>query len=35
MIFAASGLTSLTSTLLIRGGVFSKAEQLLLQPGKS
>ena len=35
MIFAASGLTSLTSTLLIRGRVFSKAEQLLLQPGKS
>jgi putative ABC transport system permease protein len=35
MIFAACGLTSLTSTLLIRGRVFSKAEQLLLQPGKS
>jgi putative ABC transport system permease protein len=34
MIFAASGLTSLISTLLIRGRVFSKAEQLLLQPGQ-
>jgi putative ABC transport system permease protein len=34
MIFAASGLTSLVSTLLIRGRVFSPAEQLLLQPGR-
>lgn len=34
MIFAASGLTSLISTLLIRGCVFSPAEQLLLQPGQ-
>jgi putative ABC transport system permease protein len=33
MIFAASGLTSLVSTLLIRGQVFTSAEQLLLQPG--
>jgi putative ABC transport system permease protein len=34
MIFAASGLTSLASTLLIRGRVFSPAEQLLLRPGR-
>ena len=34
MIFAASGLTSLISTMLIRGRVFSDAEQLLLQPGR-
>jgi putative ABC transport system permease protein len=34
MIFAASGLTSLVSTMLIRGRVFSDAEQLLLQPGR-
>ncbi len=34
MIFAASGLTSLVSTLLIRSRVFSSAEQLLLQPGR-
>ena len=34
MIFAASGLTSLVSTMLIRGRVFSPAEQLLLQPGR-
>jgi len=34
MIFAASGLTSLTSTMLIRGRVFSPAEQLLLQAGR-
>jgi putative ABC transport system permease protein len=34
MIFAGSGLTSLISTMLIRGRVFSKAEQLLLQPGQ-
>jgi putative ABC transport system permease protein len=33
MIFAASGLTSLVSTLLIRGQIFTSAEQLLLQPG--
>lgn len=34
MIFAASGLTSLVSTTLIRGRIFSSAGQLLLQPGK-
>lgn len=34
MIFAASGLTSLISTVLIRGHIFSPAEQLLLQPGR-
>ena len=34
MIFAASGLTALTSTLLIRTHAFSPAEQLLLRPGK-
>jgi putative ABC transport system permease protein len=34
MIFAASGLTSLVSTWLIRARVFTAAEQLLLQPGK-
>jgi len=34
MMFAASGLTSLVGTLLIRGRVFSPAEQLLLQPGR-
>jgi putative ABC transport system permease protein len=34
MIFAASGLTSLVSTLLIRARIFSPAEQLLLQPGR-
>jgi UDP-glucose/iron transport system permease protein len=33
MIFAASGLTSLVSTLLIRTRVFTDAEQLLLRPG--
>ena len=33
MIFAASGLTSLVSTMLIRGQIFTAAEQLLLQPG--
>jgi putative ABC transport system permease protein len=33
MIFAASGLTSLVSTLLIRDQIFTSAEQLLLQPG--
>jgi putative ABC transport system permease protein len=34
MIFAASGLTSLLSTWMIRTRVFTPAEQLLLQPGK-
>jgi putative ABC transport system permease protein len=34
MIFAASGLTSLTSTLLVRTRIFSPAEQLLLHPAK-
>jgi UDP-glucose/iron transport system permease protein len=33
MIFAASGLTSLVSTLLIRAHAFTAAEQLLLRPG--
>jgi putative ABC transport system permease protein len=33
MIFAASGLTSLISTVLIRGKILSPAEQLLLRPG--
>src|SRR6267142_2255901 len=33
LIFASSGLTSLICSLLIRGRVFSPAEQLLLQPG--
>jgi putative ABC transport system permease protein len=33
MIFAASGLTSLLSTLLIRSRVMSPAEQLMLRPG--
>ena len=33
MIFAASGLTSLVSTLLIRTRVMSPAEQLILRPG--
>lgn len=32
MIFAASGLTSLISTLLIRSHAFSEAEQLVLRP---
>ena len=32
MIFAASGLTSLTSSLLIRTRVFTPAEQLILRP---
>jgi putative ABC transport system permease protein len=35
MIFAASGLTSLISTLLIRSQVFTPAEQLILRPGIS
>ena len=34
MIFAASGLTSLASTLMIRSHVFTQADQLLLQPGR-
>lgn len=33
MIFAASGLTSLVSTLLIRTHAFTAAQQLLLRPG--
>jgi putative ABC transport system permease protein len=32
MIFAASGLTSLVSTTLIRSHAFSTAEQLILRP---
>lgn len=34
MIFASSGLTSLVSTLLIRGRIFTQAEQLVLRPGR-
>jgi putative ABC transport system permease protein len=34
MIFAASGLTSLVSTFLIRARLFTTAEQLILQPGR-
>jgi putative ABC transport system permease protein len=34
MIFAASGLTSLVSTLLIRGRIFTPAQQLMLQAGR-
>ncbi len=34
MIFAASGLTSLVSTLLIRDRIFTSAQQLILQPGR-
>ena len=34
MIFAASGLTSLVSTMLIRVRIFTLAQQLMLQPGK-
>jgi len=34
MIFAASGLTSLVSTLLIRDRVFTPAQQLSLHPGR-
>jgi putative ABC transport system permease protein len=34
MIFAASGLTSLVSTLLMRARVMSSAEQLILRPGQ-
>jgi len=33
MIFASSGLTSLVSTMLIRGHAFTPADQLLLRPG--
>ncbi|MGD9049909.1 MAG: ABC transporter permease [Anaerolineae bacterium] len=33
MIFAASGLTSLVATLLIRSRAFSPAQQLILRPG--
>ncbi len=34
MIFAASGLTSMVGTLLIRGRIFTPAQQLILQPGR-
>jgi hypothetical protein len=34
MIFAASGITSLVSTLLIRARLFTPSEQLILQPGR-
>jgi putative ABC transport system permease protein len=34
MIFAASGLTSLVSTLMMRARVMSPAEQLILRPGQ-
>jgi putative ABC transport system permease protein len=34
MILAASGLTSLVSTLLIRARIFTQAEQLILRPGR-
>jgi len=34
MILAASGLTSLVSTLLMRGRMFTPAQQLMLQPGR-
>jgi putative ABC transport system permease protein len=34
MIFAASGLTSLVSTMLIRDKIFTAAQQLILQPGR-
>src|ERR1700674_2409349 len=34
MIFAASGLTSLVSTLLIRDRIFTAAQQLSLKPGR-
>jgi putative ABC transport system permease protein len=34
MIFASSGLTSLVSTLLIRGRVLSAADQLVMRPGQ-
>jgi putative ABC transport system permease protein len=35
MIFAASGLTSVVSSLLIRGHAFSSAEQLILRPSNN
>jgi putative ABC transport system permease protein len=35
MIFAAAGMTSLVSTLLIRSQAFSQAQQLVLRPGYS
>ena len=35
MIYASSGLTSLISTLLMRGRAFSPAEQLVLETGRS
>jgi putative ABC transport system permease protein len=35
MIFAASGLTSLVSTVLVRARIFSSADQLLLRPGEN
>ena len=34
MIFAASGLTSLVSTILIRARIFTSAQQLILRPGR-
>jgi putative ABC transport system permease protein len=34
MIFSASALTAVASALLIRGHVFSPAQQLLLRPGR-
>jgi len=34
MILAASGLTSLVSTLFIRARLFTSAGQLMLQPGR-
>ncbi len=34
MIFTASGLTSLVSTILIRARIFTPAQQLALQPGR-
>jgi putative ABC transport system permease protein len=33
MMFAASGLTSLISTILIRSYAFTPAEQLIVRPG--
>jgi putative ABC transport system permease protein len=34
MIFAASGLTSLVSTLLVRARIFTSAQQLILPEGR-
>jgi putative ABC transport system permease protein len=34
MVFAALGLTSVASTLLIRDRIFTAAQQLRLQPGR-